>query len=178
MKADSNNDKGVSPMRKLSIIRMSCFILLLASQCSLNNPEIKIIKNGIELSKGKNNLKVQFYSERIARIIKWHTAAGTSARKSLSVIQDTLAELGIKVEENGNEVFLKSKFSCKFSTFSCSRSRSLISKNTASSLALDYIAFCIVCPCSIRIFAHSLRCVFHAYSLYRIKTASFFAVAC
>ncbi len=108
MKAVSNNDKGVPPMRKLSIICICCFILLFSSQCSLNNPEIRIIKNGIELSKGKHNLKVQFYGENIVRIIKWDLAAGTSVRKSLSVIQDTPADLGIRVEENGNQVFLKS----------------------------------------------------------------------
>jgi alpha-D-xyloside xylohydrolase len=95
-------------MRKLSLICMLGFILLFVAQCSFNNPEIKIIKNGIEFSKGKHNLKVQFYDQNIVRIVKWGQAAGTSARKSLSVIQDTLADLNIKVEENENEVFLKS----------------------------------------------------------------------
>ncbi len=93
--------------RPTVVICILVFILIFIVQCSLNKAEVKTIKNGIEFSQGKLNFKVQFYGENVVRIIKWDSR-GTAKKKSLSVIQDTVKDLGIKVEQNDHEILLRS----------------------------------------------------------------------
>jgi alpha-D-xyloside xylohydrolase len=81
--------------------------LLFIYQCLVIEPEIITIKNGIELSNGEINLKIQFYDQGIVRILKW-PKQGTARKISLSVIPDTLPDLAIKVEERNNHILLKS----------------------------------------------------------------------
>jgi alpha-D-xyloside xylohydrolase len=91
------------------------FISLFSSQLLSIQAQVKTINNGIELNipmEGTDipefNLKVQFYSENIVRIVKW-SSTGTSEKLSLSVIKEAIPELGIKVDENNDVIFLKSK---------------------------------------------------------------------
>jgi len=90
-------------------------VFLLTFQYSCQKPQIKPIKNGIELSKGKLNLRVEYYAENIIRVIKWDPT-GTSKKLSLSVVQDTIPDLNIRVEYAGDTLVLNSgKLSLKIS---------------------------------------------------------------
>jgi alpha-D-xyloside xylohydrolase len=71
------------------------------------NPQVKEIKNGIELTTGGLNLRVQFYDKNIVRVLKW-CKGGTPEKLSLSVIMDTIPALAIDMKKNGNIVVLSS----------------------------------------------------------------------
>ena len=68
--------------------------------------QTKKIKNGIELNTPSLNLRVQFYSDNIVRVIKW-TPKGSPEKLSLSVIKNTIPDLDIKTDENNEAIFLK-----------------------------------------------------------------------
>ena len=70
-------------MRKQIFIILLIFFLMVSCGCFTTTAQVKIIKNGIELNTGKINLKAQFYSANIVRIIKW-SPGGTSEKLSLS----------------------------------------------------------------------------------------------
>jgi alpha-D-xyloside xylohydrolase len=87
------------------------YLLLLTSfltfPFSTNGAEVKVIRNGIELNNGELTVRAQFYADNIVRILKW-VPKGTSERISLSVIKDTVLDLGIKVEQTNGAILLKS----------------------------------------------------------------------
>jgi len=60
---------------------------------------IQRIQNGIQFSNGDLNVKVQFYSDSIVRVVKW-PAGGTPEKASLSVLKKALPSLDIQVEED------------------------------------------------------------------------------
>jgi alpha-D-xyloside xylohydrolase len=68
---------------------------------------IQRIQNGVQLTAGELNEKVQFYSEGTVRVVKW-PAGGTSEKTSLSVIQKDLPDLGVRFEESGEIITLSS----------------------------------------------------------------------
>ncbi|MGO9316262.1 MAG: TIM-barrel domain-containing protein [Terracidiphilus sp.] len=68
-------------------------------------PAIERIQNGVQLKTGDLNLKVQFYAEGIVRVVKW-PAGGTSEKLSLSVLQHTLPDLDVHIEESAAELTL------------------------------------------------------------------------
>ena len=70
-------------------------------------PEIRRIHNGIELTTGDLNLRAQFYSGSIVRVLKW-PAGGTPEKLSLSVLPCEVPDLGIRVEESKTGVSLSS----------------------------------------------------------------------
>ena len=70
-------------------------------------PRIQRIQNGVQLAAGDLNVKVQFYSEGTVRVVKW-PAGGTSEKSSLSVIQKDLPGLGVRFEEGGETITLRS----------------------------------------------------------------------
>jgi len=65
------------------------------------------IQNGIQLTTGDWNVRVQFYADSTVRVMKW-PASGTSEKVSLAVIQKNLPELNIHFEETPSEVTLSS----------------------------------------------------------------------
>ena len=71
------------------------------------NSKVKNIKNGIELHTKELNLEVQFYGNNIVRILKW-SKGGTPNKLSLSVIIDSIPDLGIKTKQDGNFILLSS----------------------------------------------------------------------
>jgi len=82
----------------------------------MTQAQIKSITNGAELNTPDLNVRVQFYDENIVRVIKW-SPRGTSKKMSLSVIKDSIPDLGIKTEQNGSTILLTSpKLSVKVST--------------------------------------------------------------
>jgi alpha-D-xyloside xylohydrolase len=77
------------------------------AQASLAPAKIQHIQNGIQLTTGDLNVKVQFYAEGIVRVVKWPTG-GKPDKVSLSVVQKDLPQLDLRFEENKAEVILTS----------------------------------------------------------------------
>src|SRR5208283_3201111 len=103
-------------MKTTSSVFIILFFFLLSCQCSMTQAQIKSITNGAELNTPDLNVRVQFYDENIVRVIKW-SPRGTSKKMSLSVIKDSIPDLGIKTEQNGSTILLTSqKLSVKVST--------------------------------------------------------------
>lgn len=71
------------------------------------DPRVKEIKNGAELTTRELSLSVQFYDNSIVRILKW-CKSGTPEKLSLSVIMDTIPALAIDIKRNDSTVFLSS----------------------------------------------------------------------
>ncbi|MBP7887332.1 MAG: DUF5110 domain-containing protein [Candidatus Marinimicrobia bacterium] len=91
-----------------SQITYSLMILALAvSQCGQSG-KVKPIQNGVDLKTRDLNVRVQFYADDIARVIKWRPES-SAEKLSLMVIRDSLPDLSITVEENDNDVILKSE---------------------------------------------------------------------
>ena len=93
-------------MKKHNIITLLVIFLVTFQNFSIN-AEIKNIKNGIELRTANMNLKVQFYGDKVVRILKW-SKGGAADKLSLSVIKDSIPELEIKIKEDNDTVFLSS----------------------------------------------------------------------
>jgi alpha-D-xyloside xylohydrolase len=74
---------------------------------SATRAELKMIRNGIEFNTAVLSLRAQFYADNIVRILKW-VPKGTPEKMSLSVIKDTVLDLGIKIEQSNDVVLLKS----------------------------------------------------------------------
>ena len=71
-------------------------------------PGVERIRNGVELTTGDLNVRVQFYSDGTVRVVKW-PAGGTSEKTSLSVIQKGVPELSVRFEENAGAVTLSAR---------------------------------------------------------------------
>ena len=83
------------------------FVVTSLCDVSFIAAQVKTISNGIELNTGQLNVRVQFYSDNIVRIIKWNRE-GMDKKLSLSVIAGTVPALGIKTEEKSDAIFLNS----------------------------------------------------------------------
>ncbi|HNW49763.1 MAG TPA: glycoside hydrolase family 31 protein [Prolixibacteraceae bacterium] len=94
-------------MKTNKLLLFFSFILLLTSGCHLGTTPVSRVQNGVEIHSGTLNLKVQFYSDNIVRVTKW-CKEGSSEKKSLSVIQESLPALNISTEDSKTEVILKS----------------------------------------------------------------------
>jgi alpha-D-xyloside xylohydrolase len=78
-----------------------------SAQPSADAPAVQRIQNGIQLTAGNLNVKVQFYAEGTVRILKWPTG-GTSEKLSLSVVQKDLPQLDLQIDEGPANVTLTS----------------------------------------------------------------------
>ena len=65
------------------------------------------VVNGIQMNGPDLNVRIQFYDDHIVRVLKW-PYHGSPDKSSLSVIQDSVPEIGIRVEEEADGVTLKS----------------------------------------------------------------------
>src|SRR5579859_440003 len=77
------------------------------AQAQKPSPLPQRIQNGIQVSAGDQNVRVQFYSPVTVRILKW-TKGGTPEKKSLSVIQKEIPAIKIHIDESDTEVVLSS----------------------------------------------------------------------
>ncbi len=75
--------------------------------CSTGNAQVTNVRNGVELTAGSVHVKAQFYAPGTVRITKW-VNGGTWEKLSLSVIQDSVPELGIVVDQRADTILLKS----------------------------------------------------------------------
>jgi alpha-D-xyloside xylohydrolase len=81
-------------------------IIFLIDGCTTKS-SVTPIQNGAKIQSGKLNVNVQFYADNIVRVVKW-SKEGTSEKKSLSVIQQSLPVLSISSEETKTAITLKS----------------------------------------------------------------------
>src|SRR6266496_2339813 len=70
-------------------------------------PAVHRIANGVQLTTGDLNVKIQFYSNDTVRVLKW-TAAGTPNKNTLSVIQKDIPALKVRFDKNADSVTLSS----------------------------------------------------------------------
>lgn len=83
-------------------------IVIVFGRCSSDNASIEEITNGVKVTTKEANIKIQYYSENIVRIVKWHPD-GTEEKNSLSVIENTDPNLEIKVKDAKDEVIVSSE---------------------------------------------------------------------
>ncbi len=94
-------------MKKVKIISLVAFVLMLFNNNYPADVNFKKIRNGIETGNGELNIRIQFYDNDIVRIIKW-CRGGKDEKLSLSVIKNSLPDLDIKIEENDETIELNS----------------------------------------------------------------------
>ena len=94
-------------MRTQTFVNVLLSTLFLSLQFSPGIAQVKTIRNGIVLDAGTLHLKAQFYGDGILRVTKW-TSGGTPDKTSLSVIKNSVPDLGITVNQFGDAVLLKS----------------------------------------------------------------------
>src|SRR4030042_346911 len=86
---------------------VSGVLSMMALSCSMNRVSVENIQNGVLLHAKHHNISLQFYSGDIVRVTKWHSD-GTSKKRSLSVIVDSIPELDIRIEDGRDTVTLRS----------------------------------------------------------------------
>jgi len=92
-------------MRTNKIVLLGIFIGSICMQCSKPETTVRRIQNGIFLETATLNLKVQFYADKIIRIIKW-LPGGTPEKLSLIVLPKDIPDLPVHFQEQGNYVTL------------------------------------------------------------------------
>ncbi len=70
--------------------------------------QIQHIQNGVQLSRGDLQVKVQFYADDIVRVIKW-SPGGTPVKASLVVIETNVPDLNISFQEDSGTITLASQ---------------------------------------------------------------------
>ena len=86
-----------------------CLISLYWISCSsqLGRSEWEKIEDGIQLQTHDYQVRVQFYTPKIVRIVKW-PLTGQADKVSLSVIMSKQPAVRIAISENDNWIFLNS----------------------------------------------------------------------
>ena len=92
-------------MKNSNSLLIISVLFFLVTGC--NSTKVNQIQNGVEIHSGNLNVKAQFYAENIVRITKWSND-GTSDKKSLSIIKQSVPSLNITKEETKTDVILKS----------------------------------------------------------------------
>ena len=82
-------------------------VLILSWNCSGRGVRTIQINNGAELLSDDYNLKVQFYTKNIVRVVKW-ASSGSSDKTTLSVTKNEPDQLDILMEDKGNILLLSS----------------------------------------------------------------------
>jgi alpha-D-xyloside xylohydrolase len=100
----TKNSFGLLTLLCLSLGLVSC-----QTRCPFApaRPAVERLQNGVQLTAGRQNVRVQFYAEDRVRVLKW-VAGGTAQKASLVVIQTNLPDLNLRFEENPDSVTLAS----------------------------------------------------------------------
>ena len=69
------------------IIILALLFFALIPSCSPAKFSYQRIANGVEVRKDSLNLRLQFYSDQIVRVLKWRSD-GTAEKKSLIIVTD------------------------------------------------------------------------------------------
>ena len=94
-------------MKTTTALSIILLFISLSYQCSTIQAQTPRVKNGTEVHMPDLNVRVQFYDENIVRVTKW-SPRGTSEKVSLSVIKDSISELGITIEQHNDAILLTS----------------------------------------------------------------------
>ena len=94
-------------MTRHAFVNALLSLLSLSLVCSSGIAQVTMIRNGIVLNASPLHVKAQFYAHGILRITKW-TSGGTPDNVSLSVIRDSVPDLGITVRQFDDAVLLRS----------------------------------------------------------------------
>lgn len=94
-------------INNLYLIVFAIAIIFGMSTCTQRQTSLRNIKNGIIIRSKQQYIKVQYYADNIARVMKW-PSAGTDKKNSLSVIMDSVPELSIEVNDYKDSIILNS----------------------------------------------------------------------
>ncbi|HPR30556.1 MAG TPA: glycoside hydrolase family 31 protein [Prolixibacteraceae bacterium] len=94
-------------MKLLKMNWMVVLLLAILAGCQQKSTTVNTVQNGVVLTGEKINLRAQFYTDEIVRIVKWVPEGGPE-KKSLSVIQNSLPVLDVTVNETVDSVYLQS----------------------------------------------------------------------
>jgi alpha-D-xyloside xylohydrolase len=92
-------------MRTSKIALLVIFIGCISFQCSKPQATVRQIQNGIILETANLNLKVQYYSDNIIRIVKW-LPGGTPEKLSLIVLPREIPDLPVQFQDGKNYILL------------------------------------------------------------------------
>jgi alpha-D-xyloside xylohydrolase len=95
-------------MKIRSVFVLTVTLIFMTWQCSTKRVTVQRIQNGVQLETQALNVKVQFYAADIVRVLKW-LPEGSSAKKSLIVIQNELPNLKIDLQEDNQPITLRSE---------------------------------------------------------------------
>jgi alpha-D-xyloside xylohydrolase len=87
-------------------LAMLILIIIMIGGCTTRS-SVTPIQNGAEIQSGKLNIKVQFYTDNIVRVVKW-VKEGSSEKKSLSVLPQSLPVISLTTDETNAAITLKS----------------------------------------------------------------------
>lgn len=91
----------------LSVFFISQNVSAEANELAAGPVHIQNAQNGVQMTAGGVNVRAQFYSDRIVRVVKW-PAAGKPDKLSLSVVQKEIPKLDVRVEKTDSGVTLSS----------------------------------------------------------------------
>ncbi len=94
-------------INNLYLIIFAIAIIFGMSTCTQKQAGVTTVKNGIIIRSKQQYIKVQYYADNIARVMKW-PSAGTDKKNSLSVIMDSIPELPIEVNKYRDSIILNS----------------------------------------------------------------------
>jgi alpha-D-xyloside xylohydrolase len=94
-------------MKIINSVLIISILFFLSTGCG-SKTTVTQVQNGVEIHSANLNVKAQFYADNIVRITKWSND-GTSEKKSLSVIMQSVPQLKISSEETKTDVTLKSE---------------------------------------------------------------------
>lgn len=128
---------------KIRSLFLSTFVLtFIAWACATKQATAQRIQNGIQLETQTLNLKVQFYADNIVRVVKW-LPDGSSAKKSLIVVQNELPDLKIDFQENNQHLIIRSE---KISVTICKKDGKIEYLNQDNGIILQEAKKAVITP--------------------------------
>jgi len=92
---------------RLRWLFLFCLIhMVIFSGCNEQRLKVERIQNGVLLDGDTLNVKIQFFAEDRIHVVKWPDS-GSSVKQSLCVIQDSLPNLNIEIEDHEKHLLLK-----------------------------------------------------------------------
>ena len=99
--------KFATPALPATALSLVLYVTVMTALGQNAPPPIQRIRNGVQLTAGSLNVRVQFYSDSTIRVVKW-PVGGTPEKVSLSVIQKDVPDLSLRFEESAAAVTLSS----------------------------------------------------------------------
>ncbi len=94
-------------MRKILLGLITVLLIFTHFSCSDSTVQYKEINNGVEISTNELNLRIQFYSDQIVRVVKW-LPESKADKLSLAVIRNEPKAVNLEILENKKQIILNS----------------------------------------------------------------------